>query len=104
MRRFKEVLSDKFAKEVLGQEKVLLYIYLKGCSPCERLSETLGPIEGPEIMQMDAMANLEVITEYNLEEMPGLMLFEAGKLRKKLEGAVLGNMSLDELKNSLGLD
>ena len=55
-------------------------------------------------MQMDAMANLEVITEYNLEEMPGLMLFEAGKLKKKLEGAALGNMSLDELKNSIGLD
>jgi len=64
----------------------------------------LGPIDGLEIMQMDAMANLEVITEYNLEEMPGLMLFEAGKLKKKLEGAALGNMSLDELKNSIGLD
>jgi len=104
MRRFQEVLSDNFEEEVLGQEKVLLYIYLKGCSPCERLSETLEPIEGLEIKQMDAIANLEVITDYNLEEMPGLMLFEAGKLKKKLEGAALGNLSLDEIKYSIGLD
>lgn len=99
-----KVTDENFSEEVLKADKpVVLEFTSKSCPPCVAMLTTLIDIaknnEDIKIgtIDMDDSANEEIITEYEISATPTLIIFEDGKVKETLVGAVNEDKIMDAL-------
>ena len=89
-----------FAADVLAHPGlVVVDVWAEWCTPCRALIpifETLAErYEGRvRVMKLDADANLEIVTRYDVRALPTVLMFQGGVLVERLSGArTLGTYS-----------
>lgn len=99
-----KVTDENFSKEVLKSDKpVVLEFTSKSCPPCVAMLTTLIDIaknnENIKIatVDMDDSENDEIIEKYEISATPTLIIFENGKVKETLVGAVNEDKIMDVL-------
>lgn len=95
-----EIDKNNFSKEVLNStHKVLVDFWAPWCNPCKLMHPVLEKLE--EILPQDmkiAKINIdnqvELASNYNIMSIPTFIVFEDGKVKKK----VVGMQTLEDLK------
>jgi len=87
------VSDADFASRVLTASRpVLVDVWAAWCAPCTALEPIVARLaEGyagrVEVLALDADANVETVTAYNVRALPTLLLFDRGVLVERLSGA-----------------
>jgi len=84
---------EKFAELIAAEKPVLVDFFASWCGPCktmhpvlEQLKETMG--ERLRIIKIDIDRNSAFASGYNVQSVPTLMLFKAGKCLWRQSGAM----------------
>jgi thioredoxin 1 len=87
------VTDDTFVADVLGaSEPVLVDVWAAWCAPCKALDPVLERLATAyagrvHIRKLDADANLETVTRFDVRALPTLLLFDRGTLVERIAGA-----------------
>ncbi|PFI60719.1 thiol reductase thioredoxin [Priestia megaterium] len=85
----KEVNDENFSEETKNAEKLLICFLANWCSICSTLFPTLEEIAKEingkvELVKVDIDENPQLIERFNIMSVPSLVLFQQGKVIKKL--------------------
>lgn len=88
----REVTDETFAGEIETQEKIVVCFLARWCSRCGALSPILEELAEElkgmvEFAKVDIDENPQLIEKFNITSVPSLLLFQQGKLIKKLIGS-----------------
>ena len=91
----KTITSDSFQKEVLQSEiPVLVDFWAEGCGPCETVASMLEKLNQEQaaskkisIAKLDVIQNQEIAMQYQVMQVPTLILFDKGEIKQKIVGA-----------------
>ena len=89
----KHITEKSFEKEILNSEKVILVdFFATWCGPCSMLSPVLEKISNSradfDIAKVDIDEETNLTLKYNIEAVPTMLIFKAGKVVDKIEGYV----------------
>lgn len=98
----KHITTDEFAQEVLNYNgKVLVDFFATWCGPCQMLSPVLEKLSEEEaeikIVKVNIDEETKLSIENGVEVVPTLILYDNGKVVKKLEGF----RDIEELKSEI---
>ena len=99
-----DIKEDEFEEKVLkSSKKVLVDFYADWCGPCKMLSPIIEKLSESDdtynYYKMDIDNALEISKKYGIMSIPTLLVFEDGEVKN----SSLGFLSMDELKEFLGL-
>ncbi len=99
-----DIKEDEFEEKVLkSSKKVLVDFYANWCGPCKMLSPIIEKLSESDdtynYYKMDIDNALEISKKYGIMSIPTLLVFEDGEVKN----SSLGFLSMDELKEFLGL-
>lgn len=85
------VTNETFTQEVLqAQGKVLVDFWASWCGPCRMLGPVIDQIGGEvtdaKVCKIDVDANQDLASQYQVETIPTLIVFEGGKEIKRSVG------------------
>ena len=91
----KTITGDSFQKEVLQSEiPVLVDFWAEGCGPCETVASMLEKLNQEQaaskkisIAKLDVIQNQEIAMQYQVMQVPTLILFDKGEIKQKIVGA-----------------
>ncbi|HVY71931.1 MAG TPA: thioredoxin domain-containing protein [Verrucomicrobiae bacterium] len=89
----REITSVEFTNEVARSPgRTVVDFYSEGCGPCRLVSPFLEQIEREntgqvKVLKVDAANAPELVTQYNIQAVPTIMLFIDGQWRSQLVGA-----------------
>ena len=94
--------SQKYAKLLNSDKKVLIDFYAKWCAPCQKMSPYLQKMQKEladkvVIIKLDADENKTLIQEMKINGLPTLILYENKKIKWKHSGFI----SEEDLKKQL---
>lgn len=84
--------SENFEKEVLKSEKpVLVDFYADWCGPCNAMAPIIEELaseldEKAKVGKINVDENSDIAVEYNVMNIPTLIIFKNGKEEKRLVG------------------
>lgn len=85
-----------------SDETVLVDFFGHFCAPCKMISPILDAIslEKPDfkIYKVDIENNMDLAKQYNIRNIPTLILFENGKIK----GTLVGSVTKDKILNLIG--
>ena len=101
------VNKTNFEKEVINsKDKVIVDFYANWCMPCkmmspilEEISEELG--ERVKVVKIDLDDNIDLAEEYNIMNIPTIMIFNNGEVIETFEGVTDKQTILDVINNSI---
>ena len=100
-----KITDDNFKKEVLESDKpVILEFSSNSCPPCVAMLTTLVDIakNNKDIkvatLNTDAKECKSIVDEYPIDGTPTIMIFEDGKVKDTLLGAVTGEAIIEALE------
>ncbi len=84
---------DALKKRIDGDKPVLIDFYADWCGPCKMMTPILEEFKAMvgdsiDILKVDVYRNIAAATDYQVQSVPTLMLFRAGKLLWKNSGVV----------------
>lgn len=89
------IISDpQFSSEVLdAAQPVLVYFWASWCGPCRLMSPAVEAVaseygERLKVVKMEVDPNPEAVAQCQVEGVPALRLFQAGKVIESTEGAM----------------
>ena len=90
-----KTITDSFQKEVLQSEiPVLVDFWAEGCGPCETVASMLEKLNQEQaaskkisIAKLDVIQNQEIAMQYQVMQVPTLILFDKGEIKQKIVGA-----------------
>ena len=95
-----KVSDSSFEKDVLqSSEPVLVDFYADWCGPCKAMAPALEQVATEmkgkvKVVKLDVDANPAITQKYNIQAMPTLMIFKAGKEANRRVGALVQKKQL----------
>jgi thioredoxin 1 len=85
----KETSQLTIESDVLQNEKpTIVYVWAEWCGPCRALKPIMEDLsERIEVFKLDADANPEFMGEHNISSVPTLLVFDGGRMVKRVTGA-----------------
>lgn len=85
----KETSQLTIEGDVLQNEKpAIVYVWAEWCGPCRALKPIMEDLsERIEVFKLDADANPEFMEEHNISSVPTLLVFDGGRMVKRVTGA-----------------
>ena len=75
--------------DVLENENAsIVYVWAEWCGPCRAMKPIMEDLsERIEVFKLDADANPEFMEEHNISSVPTLLVFDGGRMVKRVTGA-----------------
>lgn len=99
----KKLSLDEFNKEIASSKLTMVDFYTTWCGPCKQMAPFVAEIKTEHsdivnVIKVDAEAQLDIASKYNLEGYPTVIFFKKGEVIFKQLGA-LDKEGLMELVN-----
>lgn len=86
---------------------VLVDFYADWCGPCKALAPTLEALAGENegalsVVKVDIDDNPELASQYGIQKIPTLLLFEAGEVKAQVTGVIAKDALQQRIQPFLG--
>jgi thioredoxin 1 len=97
-----KILNNKNFRPIIKNGLVLVDFWAPWCAPCKMIAPTLNEIaeENPDkitIAKVNVDQNQKIAQQYNIRNIPTLVLFQGGKEIKRIMGVKTKNVLLKEI-------
>lgn len=89
----KKLTLDEFNKEIASEKLTMVDFYTTWCGPCKQMAPFVAEIKTEKadivnVIKVDAEAQLDISSKYNLEGYPTIIFFKKGEVIFKQLGAL----------------
>ena len=89
----KKLTLDEFNKEIASEKLSMVDFYTTWCGPCKQMAPFVAEIKAEKsdivnVIKVDAEAQLDISSKYNLEGYPTIIFFKKGEVIFKQLGAL----------------
>lgn len=98
-----QITAENFEQEVLNSTKpVLVDFWASWCGPCQMLlpviEELAGELTDVKVCKINVDEQPQLAVEYNVMNIPSLLVFKEGKVSNRTVGAIPKSQILELLK------
>jgi len=89
----KKLTLEEFNKEIASEKLTMVDFYTTWCGPCKQMAPFVAEIKAEKsdivnVIKVDAEAQLDISSKYNLEGYPTIIFFKKGEVIFKQLGAL----------------